>query len=377
MQKTKNSKSKLFILRTRRKIAASVTIFVLVSGLVAGAFVHADQFDQQIQILRDQNASAQAQANSLASQANSYQQAIDALQGRINAMQQAIISTQGTIDALQVKITKAQADLEQQKLVLRENIRTMYLEGNISTLEILANSKDLSDFVDKEENRNAVASKVQDTMAKISVLKAQLDKQQREQKSQLAYQQSQRSNLYKAQAEQSRMLAFTEGQKAAYDKQIQSNNSKIVQLRAAQLAANQALGGNVVPGDPGRGSYPNYLYFAPKDSLVDPWGMFNRECVSYTAWKVQQAYGNMPNWGGQGNANQWPADARAAGIRTGSTPKVGSVAISMSGYYGHAMWVEAVAGSMIYVSQMNFDLQGHYSEMWVNGSSFTYLYFGG
>jgi surface antigen len=47
----------------------------------------------------------------------------------------------------------------------------------------------------------------------------------------------------------------------------------------------------------------------------------------------------------------------------------------MQGYYGHAMWVEKVSGSMIYVSQYNYDLRGHYSEMWVNGSAFTYIYF--
>jgi surface antigen len=48
----------------------------------------------------------------------------------------------------------------------------------------------------------------------------------------------------------------------------------------------------------------------------------------------------------------------------------------MGGAYGHAMWVEAVSGSTIYVSQYNYDLAGHYSEMAINGSGLTYLYFG-
>jgi hypothetical protein len=30
---------------------------------------------------------------------------------------------------------------------------------------------------------------------------------------------------------------------------------------------------------------------------------------------------------------------------------------------------------MIYDSQYNYDLHGHYSEMWVNGSDLTYIYF--
>ena len=105
--------------------------------------------------------------------------------------------------------------------------------------------------------------------------------------------------------------------------------------------------------------------------------MLNRECVSYTAWKVYQTYGYMPYWGGVGNANEWPGDAADAGIATGSTPRPNSVAIWMGGGLGHAMWVESVNGDMIHVSQYNYDLNGHYSEMTINGSGLIYIYFGG
>jgi surface antigen len=150
---------------------------------------------------------------------------------------------------------------------------------------------------------------------------------------------------------------------------------EVAQWQAAQLAANQSLDGAVVAGDPTHGGYPAKWADAPQDSMLDSWGMYNRECVSYAAWKVYQTYGSMPYWGGVGNANQWPDDARRAGVATGTTPQANSVAISMAGYYGHAMWVEKVSGDMIYVSQYNYDLRGDYSEMWVNGSRFTYIYF--
>ena len=150
---------------------------------------------------------------------------------------------------------------------------------------------------------------------------------------------------------------------------------EVAQWQAAQLVANHNLNGAVVAGDPTHGGYPAKWASAPQDSTLDNWGMYNRECVSYAAWKAYQTYGSMPYWGGVGNANQWPSDARRAGIQTGTTPQVNSVAISMAGYYGHAMWVEKVSGDMIYVSQYNYDLRGDYSEMWVNGSRFTYIYF--
>lgn len=150
---------------------------------------------------------------------------------------------------------------------------------------------------------------------------------------------------------------------------------KIAEWQAAQAEANRELGGTILAGDPNHGGYPAKWDNARQDSQLDSWGMYNRECVSYAAWKVYQTYGNMPYWGGVGNANQWIRDARAAGIATGPTPQAHAVAISMSGYYGHAMWVEKVSGDMIYVSQYNYDLRGHYSEMWLNGSYLTYIYF--
>lgn len=154
-----------------------------------------------------------------------------------------------------------------------------------------------------------------------------------------------------------------------------AQQQQISQLLAAQLTANRNLGGTIVAGDPNHGGYPARWDNARQDSLTDSWGMYSRECVSYAAWKVYQTYGTMPYWGGVGNASEWPRDARRANITTSSIPQVHSVAISMHGYYGHAMWVEKVSGDMIYVSQYNYDLHGHYSEMWINSSKLTYIYF--
>jgi surface antigen len=150
---------------------------------------------------------------------------------------------------------------------------------------------------------------------------------------------------------------------------------QITKWLASQKVANQHLGGLIIAGDPNHGGYPQKWAIAPQDSSLDKWGMYNRECVSYAAWKVYQTFGYMPYWGGVGNANQWVGNAQAAGITTGYKPKVHSVAISLHGYYGHAAWVEDVKGNMIYVSQYNYDLAGHYSEMWVNKSNFMYIYF--
>ena len=124
------------------------------------------------------------------------------------------------------------------------------------------------------------------------------------------------------------------------------------------------------------GGYPANLSEPPIDTVVDPWGMYNRESVSYAAFKVYQKTGYMPYWGGHGNANQWPGNARSSGVETGKTPKIGSVAIMMNGMYGHAMWVEEIIDcNMIKVSQYNYNLQGSYSEMIIPSNNIIFIYF--
>lgn len=366
------------MVRVKFLIFTLLTAGLLAGATIIGGTVKADQFDAQINALNQQNSGLQAQSDSLAAAASTYQQAVDALSSQINSLQNNIVNTQSQIDALQAQIDQAEADLEHEKMVLGDNIKTMYLEGDISTLEILASSKNLSDFVNRQEYRNSVADKVTDSVKKINSLKAQLQSQQRQQQDLLKNLQAQQAQLQSQENQQAQLLSYTDAQKASYDQQISQNNAQIVSLRAQQAALNRELGGVPVAGDPGHGGYPSVWANAPQDSLVDSWGMYNRECVSYAAWKVAQTYGAgaMPYWGGSGNANQWPGDAQAAGIPTGSTPKVHSVAIWNVGAFGHAMWVEAVSGNTIYVSQYNYDLQGHYSEMSINGSGLTYIYFG-
>lgn len=362
--------------KTRSWLGVVAVSSVLVLATLINA-VHADQFDQKIQALQNKNAVNQAASNQLADRASSYQDAINKLQTQINSIQADIASNQQKSDELKGKIADAQKQLDHQKQILGENIRAMYLEGQTSTLEILASSNDLSDFVNKEEYRNSVQDKVQTTVNKINDLKSQLQSQQNQLQALINDQKSQRDELASTQSQQNQLLSFTESQKAAYDNKIQANNAKIDSLRAQQAAANRALGGTVTSGDPGHGGYPaQWDYPVPQDSRLDSWGMLNRECVSYTAWKVYQTYGHMPYWGGSGNANQWPGDAQAAGIPTGYTPRKHAVAISMGGAYGHAMWVEDVyANGYIHVSQYNYDLAGHYSEMTINGSGLIYIYF--
>ncbi len=143
-------------------------------------------------------------------------------------------------------------------------------------------------------------------------------------------------------------------------------------LRSQQAAENARLFGDsesVPRGIPGGGGYPGLWAFAPIDKYLDNWGMYSRQCVSYTAWKVDASGREMPKWGklGKGNAKQWDDNARAAGIPTDSNPRVGDVAVSNAGTWGHVMWVESVAGDgAIFVSDYNQQFDGNYRSYWIS-----------
>jgi peptidoglycan DL-endopeptidase CwlO len=359
-----------FSIKTRRfrAVMAAVTLSLLIGG---AAVVHADQFDEQINALQQQNASTQGLVSGLASEASSFQAAINQLQAQIDGVQAAIAANQARQTELQAQIVEAQRKIDEQKQLLSDNITTMYVDGQLSTIESLATSDSLSDFVDKEEYRTGIQNKLNDSINEIAALQAQLQQQKVELDRLIESQKQQNDQLASARAQQAEMLAYNQGQQAAFNSQISANQGRISELRRAQIAANSRFSGGAPGSGPAcGGGYPARWCEIPQDSVIDSWGMYNRECVSYTAWKVAATGRYMPYWGGVGNANQWDDNARSAGIPVDYSPRAGDIAVSNSGYYGHVMYVESVnPNGTINISQYNANLDGRYSERYGVGTS--------
>jgi surface antigen len=346
-------------IRTKR-ISIAAMVVLMSTGLVFNT-VYADQYDQKISQLQTTNSSLQAQNNTLAQEAVGFQATINNLAAQISTLE-------AQIRANEAERHQLEAEIAHHKAVLGTNIKAMYLEGEISTFEILASSNDLGSFVDKEQYRNEVKDKISETINKINDLKKKLEKV-------IADQKAAQTQLDKQRAEQARLLALNESQRAALDAQMKSNSSEISKLRSQQAAANARLFGNGVRNVADNSGYP-YANAPFPNSIVDPWGMYQRQCVSYTAWKVANSGRHMPYWGGVGNANQWDDNARAAGIPVDGSPRVGDVAVSNTGTYGHVMYVEAVFGDgTIYVSQYNASWTGRYSEARINIGSLVFIHF--
>jgi len=136
------------------------------------------------------------------------------------------------------------------------------------------------------------------------------------------------------------------------------------------------LGGLVTPGPvsatPLTNDYPSWLRAQPRDALVDPWYFYNRECTSFTAWRLTND-NRLPfrnNWGGVhwGNAYQWGAAARALGFPINNTPSVGSVAWwngsnPSASSFGHVAWVAKVySDGSVLIEEYNYLSAGNYDQ---------------
>jgi surface antigen len=93
----------------------------------------------------------------------------------------------------------------------------------------------------------------------------------------------------------------------------------------------------------------DYPYAASSTSGVDAWNYYNRQCTSFSAWRLNQDGIEFHNqYRGQhfSHAHTWDDAARAAGLAVNSTPKQGAVAqwnaASWNGNYGHVAYVAAV-----------------------------------
>ncbi|MDR0397964.1 MAG: CHAP domain-containing protein [Candidatus Nomurabacteria bacterium] len=364
-----------------KRIGLSAIALLMVVGLVTQynfAVVRADHFDDQINAIQKEVDEYNRRAAELGAQADTLQNKVNELNNQAATIQAQIDLSQARHDKLVEQIEKTKKEIAETEDTLGYIVVDKAMSSKITPIERLASSGNLAKYIDEETQRNALSDSLADMVTQIENLQKQLNKQKKEVEQILADQKAQKEALVAKRAEQQELLDKTKGDENTYRNLVNSNNARINELRAAQRAANASKGGTVQSGDPNKGGYPAYLANACQDCIVDPWGMYNRECVSYAAWKVHQTYGNMPYWGGRGNANQWASSARADGFTVSSVPKAKTVGFWYAGYYGHVVWVEQVDGNRLYVSQYNYDWNGNYSEMWIDASAFDgFIYFGG
>lgn len=358
----------------------------------------ADEYDEKIKALQQEIDAFEAESDKLKTQANTLSNKIADLKRRQTTIQTKINSTNQQIAQLKKEIEKTNQDIIDTRTALGNAIADMYVMDEVTPIEMLASSDNVSDYLDRQEFRSSIRDGLKEKIGTIKELKEKLEEKQRDVERTLLDQKNAKNALVAAEKEQQSILQKTRNDEAAYQKLSSEKRSQQAEVQRAQQAAIEAAireaarrnaasagGGvlNISGGDGSRGGYPWGGCHVDANALsygVDPLGYGCRQCVSYAAWKTVQKTGYSPYY--WGNANMWPANASAAGFATGSTPKKGALGVISAGQYGHIVYIEDYdpnAGT-VRVSQYNYFNAGgagwgHYSEMTVPAWTYdTYIY---
>lgn len=381
-------------LMTRSTLVVMAVLMAISVPLATAPTAKADKYDDQINAIQREIDQYEAQAATLRGQADTLQQKLTSLSIEKAQIQAQVDISQAQYDQLLAQIAQTEKDIKSNQDGLGEIIANMYVDDAITPLEMLASSKNIGDYVDKQEFRTVIRDQLSSTIDKIKKLKEDLEKQKADVTKVLANQKNSRDALAVKEAEQQALVNETRGQEAAYQQLSESQKVKQAAVREQQQAAIAAAyassGGGTVIASGQVGDYPwnssncamggpggYYSYGGSDGNGGDGKGYGCRQCASYAAWRVARETGLYPiRWG---NATDFPRSARAAGYATGSSPRANSLAVMHNGAEGHVAWVESVGGDgTMIVSQYNYNYgagYGMYSKMVLSTSAFQeYVY---
>ena len=348
--------------------------------------VSADQYDDKIRALQADMSRYQAESDRLNVEAASLANALAQITNEKNALQSQVNLSQNQYDQLLIKIAETEKQIVDNQDALGSTLASLYVDDDISPVEMLASSKDISEFLNKQEYRNSIKKELSSTINTVKDLKVQLTGQKTEVEKVLNEQKAARDSLAAKENEQASLVAQTRNDEAAYQGLIRSSASGIAEAKAQQAALrarSNATGGYSLVDSGSLSDYPWNSSNCPMQGYMstggsngnggDGRGYGCRQCVSYVAWKIAKETGiYYNNWG---NGGQWAQSAISAGYQNlGRNPETGSIAV-LWGNPGHVAWVEGVSpdGTKVTVSQYNYNYgagYGMYSEMVLSTSFF-------
>lgn len=380
---------------SNRLIFVFLAVIIAITGpiqIINSTSVFADEYDDRINALQKDIEQYQIESAKLNAEAITLSVALAQITNEKSVIQVKIDINQNKYDQLVVQIAETEKKIKDNQDALGKIIADLYVDDNISPIEMLAGSKNISEYMDKQEYRNSVRNELKSTINKVKDLRIILEKQKKDVEAVLTDQKSQRNALIAKENEQQALIDKTKGDEAEYQRLIAGSMDKIAEARAIQAALknrSNSTGGYTVVNSGSIGDYrwndsncPMgawyngiwYAYFSNNgadgeghDGGADGIGSDGygcRQCASYVAWKIAKETGYYPYWG---DGRDFTAGAKGApfyGVE--GSPHRGSVAVLDAGTFGHVAWVETEpyvnsrGQTVIQVSQYNFNYGSGY-----------------
>lgn len=206
--------------------------------------------------LAEEEANNKAILRSLAAKADTLANRLRAINVEVDQINIKIRSTQVEIKKLKLALAKAKKELLRQKGLLAENLRTLYIEGNITTLDLILASKEFADFIAQQEYLTSLKNSVQSSTNQVQKLTEKITANKKQRQKVLSQQETAKQALVYKQREQQKLLYDTKQSESVYQAR---QNSIAKKRKAAEDALNDYLaslvGGNVNLGPIKEGEY--------------------------------------------------------------------------------------------------------------------------
>ena len=310
-------------------INGSLSLTMAVASVIAILPKNADA-EKTTQQLENEIQALQSQINDAESQAG--------IEKEKSLIQSQLQISQVQYEKLQKEIKETEENINNNKSALGTILADISLEENITPLERIAGSSNLSQALDHLEYQSSIKDQLVEKVEAIKKDKKRLESKRDEVKLTLENQKTANKALQEKINQQNTLLAKTNGEEAEYSKYAKERGEEKLKLQQEQQELiqrqiRQASGGQIPALLGGTTAYPWNDSNCYVDANAWSWGGYDgngnddmgygcRQCVSYTAWRLLKEKGIRALW--WGNANMWPASARRAGFRTGRDPKVGS-----------------------------------------------------
>lgn len=202
-----------------------------------------EEIQAQQEQLQAENQQLQTQLDSLREDQAQKQAYLETLQEQISLVQEQILTTRENIQDLNesigqltLKLEASQAEVQDTIDLFKQRLVALYTAGNVSTLEILLDSKSLSDFTTRMELIDTMAlrdqeiiGQLEDYMAKTQADREQLEVQKQEVASLQVTLEGKEKELAALYEENQAALGDIQGQVYATENQLQVNEEELAE----------------------------------------------------------------------------------------------------------------------------------------------------
>lgn len=337
-----------------KKILVIVTIlfmlFIPITNVKAAYICRS----QECLAAQKKEAEYRAEANKNAGIASTYEAAVAQFNSEIAAIEASIAANQAIADDLAAQILETEKKLNIQQDALAELLIDIHFSGDAEPIRLLASSKSISDFAEKQTREEVIKTEISLASAKVKKLKADLEQQKATIDDLIAEQNEKRAEVAAKRAEKTELMAKYKDKASEYAKyadQARKDKEALMDEIADETAACQYTGKKAPYAYentyPQRNQCPiTYIWSGPNRNISYPSAGLICQCTSYAGHKAQTTYGiSFSSWG---DAKNWGWDKNGdplsskGGYRVDTVVEAGTVAVSKCGKYGHVMWVEGV-----------------------------------